>query len=200
MLLIKDELHLARILKQRLTPNFREIFVNVNLASNAFYPHWKKWHGEPLPSAQPQIDLLLAGTELWLLAAELKWFRKTQRGQINHPFYAGIGEALALLRFGFMVVSLWHFFDEELDREEVRRLYRSCEVLIDSLNLPINYQAFRVTRAGTEPEFWRLYYDGKVQPKELPTAYGKSNPFDSDVYALRIQDILRAVLRIPHPR
>jgi len=117
--LIKSELNLARVLKQELAPSFKEVFVNVNLASNKFYPHWKKWHGEPLPSAQPQIDLLLVDNTLCLLAAELKWFRKTKKGQINHPFYAGIGEALALLRFGFKVVSLWQFFNEELGVEAV---------------------------------------------------------------------------------
>jgi hypothetical protein len=198
--LIKNELQLAAILREKLTPNFREIHTNINLASNRFYPDWEKWHGQPVPSAQPQIDLLLVDGSLWLLAAELKYFRKTSRGQVNHPFYAGIGEALALLRFGFMIVSLWHFFDEELERGQIRRLYRSCELLVDNLNLPINYQAFRVTKAGAELEFWRLYYEDTVQLKELPTAYGKSNPFNSNVDAQKIQDFLRTTLRIPQPR
>lgn len=193
-------MQLAAILREKLAPNFKEVYTNVNLASNRFYPDWEKWHGQPVPSAQPQIDLLLVDRTLWLLAAELKWFRKTQRGQTNLSFYAGIDEALALLRFGFKVVSLWHFFDEELGKEEVRRLYRSCELLIDGLNLPVNYQAFMVIKAGTEPEFWRLFSDGKVQVKGLPTAYGKSNPFESNIDAQKIQDFLRTALRIPHPR
>lgn len=198
--MIKNELHLAQILKRRMASNFREVFVNVNLASNAFYPYWKKWHGEPLPSAQPQIDLLLVDTNLNLLGVELKYFRQTKRGQINLPFYAGIGEALALLRFGFWTVSLWHFFDKELDGEDYRRPYRNCELLVNHLQLPINYQAFRITGDGTELEFWRLYSEGRVQPKELPSAYGKANPFESGLNAQKIQDILRTVLKIPYPR
>lgn len=195
-----NELQLAAILREKLAPNFREVYVNINLASNRFYPDWEKWHGKPVPSAQPQIDLLLVDKSFQLLATELKWFRKTKRGQTNLPFYAGMGEALALLRFGFTVVSLWHFFDEELVQEEVRRLYRSCELLMNALNLPVNYQAFIVVKAGTEPEFRRLISDGKVQVKQLPTAYGKSNPFRSNIDAQKIQDFLRTVLRIPHPR
>lgn len=181
--MIIDERQLVAILREKLAPNFKEIYVNINLASNRFYPDWEKWHGSPVPSAQPQIDLLMVDRRLWLLTAEVKWFRKTERGQTNLPFYAGIGEALALLRFGFKVVSLWHFFDDDLGREQISRLFRSCELLTGDLNLPINYQAFRVSKAGTELEFWRLYFGGTVQPKQLPTAYGKSNPIESNIDA-----------------
>lgn len=197
---MRDELQLAAILRDKLRPDFKEVYTNVNLASNKFYPHWEKWHGQPVPSAQPQIDLLMVDRSLWLLAAELKYFRKTLKRQINLPFYAGIDEALALLRFGFKIVSLWHFFDEEIDSEDMKRLSGSCERLLYSLDLPINYQAFRVTKSGTEIEFWRLYYEGKVQPKELPTAYGRANPLESNIDAQRIQDFFRNVFRIPHPR
>jgi len=197
---MRGELQLAAVLRDKLRPHFKEVYANVNLASNKFYPHWEKWHGKPVPSAQPQIDLLMVDRSLWLLAAELKYFRKTLKGEVKLPFYAGIDEALALLRFGFQVVSLWHFFNEEIEPEDMKRHFRSCELLLDNLNLPINYQAFRVTESITETEFWRLYYEGKVQPKELPTAYGRSNPLASNVDAQRIQDFFRNVFRIPHPR
>jgi len=194
-----NELQLASLLQEKLAPNYRKIYRNVSLASNKFYPYWKEWHGEAAPSAQPQIDLLMVDTSLRLLAAELKWFRKTGKGQPNLPFYAGLDESLALLRFGFMVVSLWHFFDEELDKEQVRRLYSSCESLVTNLDLPINYQAFTVTKAGRELMFWRLYRYSDAR-FELPTAHGKSNPLRENIDAKRIQDILRAVLKIPHSR
>jgi len=197
--LIKNELQLAAILKDKLSSYFREIHINVNLASNKFYPHWKKWHGQPVPSAQPQIDLMMVDSSLWLLAAEVKYFRKTLRGQTNLPFYAGIDEALALLRFGFKIVSLWHFFHEEIKQEDVKRLSRSCELLVHNLNLPINYQAFRLVESSTETEFWRLYHD-TVQSKELPTAYGTSNPLESNIDAKRMQDFFRNIFRIPHSR
>lgn len=197
---MKNELQLAVVLRDKLRAHFKEVYANVNLASNKFYPHWEKWHGKPTPSAQPQIDLLMVDRSLWLLAAELKYFRKTLKGQINLPFYAGIDQALALLRFGFKVVSLWHFFDGEIDLEDMKKRFGSCELLLENLNLPINYQAFRVTESTTETEFWRLYYRGKVQPKELPTVYGRANPLESNIDAQRIQDFFRNVFRIPHPR
>jgi hypothetical protein len=199
--LIKNELDLARILSEELAPSFKEIYINVNLASNRFYPYWRKWHGQPVPCAQPQIDLLLVDNRLSLLAAEIKYFRKTpKKGQVNLPFYAGIDEALALLRFGFKIVSLWHFFDQEIQLENIKRLCRNCELLMNNLHLPINYQAFKVTESDDKIEFWRLYYAGTVQPKELPNAYGISNPFESDIDAQKIQDLLRNVFRIPPPR
>ena len=195
--MIRDELQLANILREKLAPSFKEIHTNINLASNRFYPDWEKWHGQPVPSAQPQIDILLVDRSLWLLAAELKYFRETPKGQIYPSFYAGIGEALALLRFGFKVVSLWHFFDEELEREDVRRLYRSCDHLVSGLKLPVNYQPFTVYEVGADVEF-RALYDS--ERKELPSAYGTPNPFYSDIDAMRVQDFLRSVLRIPQPR
>lgn len=33
---------------------------------------------------------------------------------LNQPYYAGIDEALALLKFGFSCVSLWHFYDADV--------------------------------------------------------------------------------------
>ncbi len=193
-------MQLSAILRDKLSADFKEVYVNINLASNKFYPLWEKWHGESAPSAQPQIDLLMVDRSLWLLAAELKYFRKTLKGQINLPFYAGIDEALALLRFGFQVVSLWHFFDEEIKREDMKRYFRSCELLLDTLNLPINYQAFRVSESANEIEFWRFYYGNESQTKGLPTAYGRANPLRSIIDAQNIQDFLRNVFRIPQPR
>lgn len=195
--MIKDELQLARVLRQELAPKFREVFVNVNLASNKFYPHWKKWFGDPIPSAQPQIDLLLVDINLRLLGVELKYFRKTKKGQASHPFYAGIDEALALLRFGFNVVSLWHFFDEQLGAQEAMKNYRSCSSLIGTLDLPVNYEAYWMTVAGTHISFFQFSSFGISDERCLPNAYGTSNPLESNIDAQRIQDILRIVLRIP---
>jgi hypothetical protein len=56
---MRDELQLAAILRDKLRPDFKEVYANVNLASNKFYPHWEKWHGKPVPSAQTQIDLIM---------------------------------------------------------------------------------------------------------------------------------------------
>lgn len=198
--MIRDELHLAGILKARLAPNFREVFDNVNLASNAFYPYWEKWYGEPVFSAQPQIDLLLVDINLQLFGVELKYFRKTSRGQINLPFYAGIGEALALLRFGFKTVSLWHFFDTPLDREDYKRLFSNCFSLIYYLDLPINYVGSRVFEDARQLEFRSLSPNGMVETETLPSLYGRANPYDSQPNAQRVQDMLRSVLRIPFPR
>ena len=198
--MIKDELHLAHVLQEQLTPAFNKVYTNINLASNRFYPHWREWFGEPLPSAQPQIDILLVDKALLLLSAEIKFFRKTKRNQNNHPFYAGVDEALALLRFGFHVVSLWHFFDETLGTEEIMKNYKSCSSLIGALDLSLNYEAYLMTATETYVSFYQLSQFGISDERCLPNAYGKSNPLKSNIDAQRIQDILRAVLRIPHQR
>jgi hypothetical protein len=196
--MLKNELQLAGLIREKLTPDFKKVYSNVNPASSKFYPHWEEWFGQPVPCAQPQIDLLLVDSRLWLLAVELKYFRKT-KGKISHPFYAGIGEALALLRFGFMVVSLWHFFDDQLALEETEKLRRSCSQLIQSLELPIEYSGVKIEKGDAQIQFRQLYADDS-EAEGLPSPYGRSNPFRSNIDSQRIQDFLRNALKIPLPR
>lgn len=198
--MIKNELQLARKLKETLTSDFRDVFDNINLASSAFYPYWEKWFGEPVFSPQPQIDLLMVDTDLHLLGVELKYFRKKPNGDINHPFYAGIDQALALLRFGFWVVSLWHFFDRELDAEDYRRLYSNCFSLVNFLDLPINYRAYRIIDDVDKLYLVELYPNTEAKIEALPSAYGRDNPYELHLNAQRLQDTLRSVLKIPQPR
>ena len=81
--MLKNELQLAGLIRAKLTPNFKRVHINVNPASSRFYPHWEQWFGQPIPCAQPQIDLLLVDSRLWLLAVELKYFRKTKVASVS---------------------------------------------------------------------------------------------------------------------
>ena len=116
MSLFRDELDLARYWEKNLKERYQKVYLNINLASHKFYDHWIEWWGASSLPAQPQIDLLIVD-RLTLLAVELKYFRMVKgkgRGRVNYPFYEGIEEALALLRFGFACVSLWQCFDREM--------------------------------------------------------------------------------------
>jgi len=54
-----------------LTPKYKKVYPNVNLASHRFYQDWEKWWGESPPVAQPQIDLILVPSNLRLHAKNL---------------------------------------------------------------------------------------------------------------------------------
>jgi hypothetical protein len=117
-------------------PKFKDVHANVNLASRNFYEDWEKWwtSGANAPLAQPQIDLLFVGTDLRLLAVEVKYHHLSENAPLNHPHYSGIEEALALLRFGFNCVSLWQFFDSEIPDEVWKRYVNNCFYLTTGLN------------------------------------------------------------------
>jgi hypothetical protein len=196
LLITKDEAALAHQLSARLRKDFNDVHVNVNPASHKFYPYWKKWFGEFTPIAQPQIDLLLVDRGYQLLAVELKYIRLDKKGQVNYPFYEGIGEALALLRFGFTRVSLWHCFDQEISLDMVRKYKDSTSSLINTLNLPINYSALRVMKSNEQMQFKEFLTD-MSESERLSLPYGKSNPLHLKGDAKKIEDFLRTALKIP---
>lgn len=109
MAVFNDENELADCLRQMLKPKYKEVYANINLASHRFYQDWEKWWGSSPPVAQPQIDLLLVSSDLRLHAVELTYYRPTKTSQTNWPYYSGIDETLALLKFGVFSASLWHF-------------------------------------------------------------------------------------------
>jgi len=192
----KDELKLAHLLADQLRGDFKDVYVNVNLASHRFYPYWQKWFGELMPIAQPQIDMLLVDGRHQLLAVELKYIRLDKKGQVNYPFYEGIGEALALLRFGFECVSLWHCFDQEISFDFVGRYKDSTSLLIGILNLPIGYSALHIVKSNEHTQFKEFLTD-MSESERLSSPRGKSNPLHSKGDAKKMEDFLRNALKIP---
>jgi hypothetical protein len=194
--ILEDEIDLAQCLREMLLPKFREVYANVNLASRKFYEDWEKWWAGNAPLAQPQIDLLFVGRDLKLLAAEIKYYRLSENAPLNQPYYSGIEEALALLRFGFTCVSLWHFFDSEVPETVMKKYVSNCWGL--TTGLPINYRAFRVY-GRKESDFKEISLSSlsEAQPYSLQSPYGTSNPYLSHPDRMKTQDFIRKTLRIP---
>ena len=209
MSLFKDEHDLTRYLGKKLEEKYQKVYVNINLASHRFYDHWIEWWGSSFPPAQPQIDLLIVD-RLTLLGIEIKYFRmKKGRGKIKalYPFYTGIEEALALLRFGFSCVSLWQCFDRELPLDLISRYNLTTSNFISALGLPINYTGFYLDKYQDEIRAYVLgiagkpyWYENKETGKQIipfPSLYGRSNPFKDATNPKKMLEFLRMVLRIP---
>ena len=209
MSLFKNEAELARHFRRRLEEQYRKVFSNINLASRKFGEHWMNWWEAIPPPAQPQIDLLVVDKKLNLFAIELKYFRKSLRGnrKVNWSYYEGIDESLALLRFGFECVNLWHCFDKELP-EYFRIQYQSTvSWLIEELDLPIVYQGLYLDKYEGEVEAYPMH-NGKpiiLRVKEtgrratpiLPLLGMKLNPFKEESDAKKTINFLKMVLKIP---
>jgi hypothetical protein len=198
MTVFEDENDLAGCLREMLAPKFKEVYANVNLASHRFYADWEKWWGESAPVAQPQVDLIFVSSDLKLLAVELKYYRPGKNSLAHWPYYAGIDEALALLKFGFTCVSLWHFFDAEVPDDLMRSYVRDCYGLTVGLGLRINYKAFRV-HGRQESDIKEIAPMSKSEVQAIFSPYGTSNPLLDNLYAKKAADFIRKALRIPSP-
>jgi len=149
---------------------------------------------------QPDIDILF-GPEVNnerltpLTAVEVKLF-KTEGGRVMpkagwRGFYEGIGEAMALLTFGFDFVELWQLFFIPREEEKIwRRLDHSATYtvlvknLIERLKLPLGYRCFTM-----------MEYNGKIWLHEECRILPKKNPF-LEGYALKIRSLIKDALNV----
>ena len=208
MSLFKNEEALARYWKMRLEERYLKVFKNINIASRKFNEHWMNWWGISMPPAQPNIDLLIVDKSLRLFAIELKYFRKSKsKRRVNQSFYEGIDESLALLRFGFESVNLWHCFDRNLPKMLIGQYHTTTLKLINSLRLPIEYQGLYLDEHQGEVHAYPLI-NGKVGILKVKKTGQRAipiipimglllNPLRDESDAKKTIDFLRMVLRIP---
>ena len=197
MAVFSNEIELTNYFAEEIKGQYKKVFPNVNPASHDLYEFWQEWFGQEQVVAQPQLDLIMVPSNLDILTAELKYFRGRRP---DSPFYAGIEEALASLRFGAVCVSLLHFFDQTVPDETIRKFVTETRNLILNLNLPINYEAFKCIRKTVDDQVQRqityLHTDFS-ESERFPSLYGKSNPYHEADKAKRMQDFLRKALSIP---
>lgn len=113
--ILADEL--KRKFDQSPNPKYDRIFVSKRpFQAISLKEKWFEIYGKPLnvkpnvvPPLQPEIDMILCKDKT-MMAIELKYFRRKRRG-LDHSFYEGIEQALALLRWGFDYVALWQLFE-----------------------------------------------------------------------------------------
>lgn len=158
--------------------------------------------------AQPDVDLVVADLGD-LIGIELKYLRLTRQKDkliFQSPYYEGIGQALALLCYGFDYVQLWHCFDQDIDVTKVARSMESTRSLLHKLELPLGYAALRVMREGKEViprEIHGSFGDPPLLEYEQapdPRRYIRSelrNPICREVGAKRMREFIEHVLRIP---
>ena len=116
---------LKRKFDQSLPPKFDKVYVSKRpFQVPKLRKQWHETYGRPLnvptsltPPLQPEIDMILCKGDT-MIAVELKYFKRRGRG-LNHSFYEGIEQTLALLRWGFDHVALWQLFEESITPQEL---------------------------------------------------------------------------------
>ena len=159
--LVKD---IARSLQA--TGEYRGVYSSINLANYKPDKHWSQWYGEHSPTLQPEIDLLLVsfgyrtllirGVEVKYIAIKTRKKKDKKETKISESYYAGIEQALSILRLGVDEAWLWHFFDRNVPSELIGKYVGACHGIIQSLKLPIGYSAYLVE----EEEEVHIYGEG----------------------------------------
>lgn len=186
----KMENFLAKELKRKFDQSFPQKFEKVYVSKRPFQApelkrQWHKIYGRPLnvptsliPPLQPEIDMILCEGDI-MIAVELKYFKRKGRG-LNHSFYEGMEQTLALLRWGFDHAALWQLFEESITKEELWfyggwtwRFVRD-QPKGGGLNLPIEFMFMLVIKGEGGYDFRPIQprrTNGSIRLDVLPPIY-----------------------------
>jgi len=145
--------------------------------------------------SQNSISLSRQGNGI-LSAIEVKLFRRT-KGYYSTPFYEGIGQALAMLGYGFDHVALWYLFQEK-DLKFAKNAYGSqtWHFIRNALDLPLDFSFFAIRESGNKLSFDVMKFTGednwvKLCPLDDPRfriTWKHKNPLRNDDTAAAIRE------------
>ena len=175
------------------------------MESRRLRKYWESaYPGEP-PPAKPEIDLFVVQSNE-LTGIELKNVRLVKlngRKVISHPYYAGLAQALALLRFGFDFVQLWHCFRDEIPHKVIAKSMRDTWQLIYDLKLPIGFAGLKVSERDRDFSMTEVHasfgdpplYEYDKPPD--PARFWVENPLRDTPEWQKIREFISHILQIP---
>jgi len=155
-------------------PKYDKIFVSKKpFQAKSLREKWFEIYGKPLkvnqslvPPLQPEIDMIFCKGKK-MMAVELKYFQHKGSG-LNHSFYEGIEQALALLRWGFDYVALWQLFEHpSISKDELwfyggwTWSFLHASPQLGGLNLPLEFTFMLVRKSNHGYDF------NPVQPHRI---------------------------------
>ena len=137
-----------------------------------------------VPILQPEIDICFKDSKGHLFAAEVKVF-PAKALSFTLPFYEGIGQALALHRYGFDYVSLWFFFYGEVDSTLMQQYgAQAWSFIRNELKLELDFTFFHARKNKSSYDFIIYQYTSNA------TAF-KLCSFDNFIFKFRHPNPLR---------
>ncbi len=164
--------------KKKLSDKYKNIFTHVNIAKKEEFRLALQENFGYIPILN-EIDLIFQEKDGKLRAVEIKFFQIIEH-KIKGAFYAGIGQALTLLRYGFDNVALWHFFPGEEEKKYFdKNGVGVWSFLRNEINLPIEFTYFKVKDYLNHPEFIVMDYNNN------PTTGKELMPIDSPEFKIK---------------
>jgi len=156
---LEDEL--VKKLAHKISSKYKNFYTNRKPSSSSKCRNYLKIKLPHIPILQPEIDLILESHDGQLYAAEVKLF-KTEEVNFNLPFYLGLGQALALHRYGFDKASLFHLF---LGKNLPARINiygpEIWAFIRNDLCIPLDYSYIWVEEKEMEYDFHVMQYIGR---------------------------------------
>jgi hypothetical protein len=178
---------------------------NVNLESADLMRYWTSTYPGYPPPPKPDIDLFVVQRNEFT-GIELKNVRpvtSNARKVVSHPFYAGLGQALALLRFGLDSVQLWHCFRDEIPDKVIAKSMRDTWQLTYELKLPIGFAALKVSERDGDFSMTEVHasfgdpplleYDSLPDPAR----FRAENPLRNTPEGQKTREFISHILQIP---
>ncbi len=154
-------------LKDTLAPQFQKIWTHKKISASPKFKKYIKKELGYIPILQPEFDLVFKTIDNKLNAIEVKYLNNTSKGY-NLPYYWGIGQALALQRFGFDHVGLWLLVGQNISDNDLNKYGAEAWTFIrKELKLEMEYSYLRVINEGGRTRFLVMKYTGKQSGIEL---------------------------------
>ena len=158
---------LVKILAQKISFKYKNIYTNRKPSSSIKVKNYLKNKLGYIPILQPEIDIILETQNNELFAVEVKLF-KTEDINYKLPFYNGLGQALALYRYGFDKVALFHFFLDDKSLNKINKYGPEIWAFIrNDTCIPLDYSYIWVENKSIDYDFHVMQYTGRQNGHKL---------------------------------
>lgn len=189
-------------LKNQLEPRFEKVWIHKKPSASKWFRNEVQKAMGKIPLLQPEFDIIVKTKNDELNAIEVKYLTKFKKGY-NLPFYRGIGQALALTRFGFNHVGLWFLIDAKINAEVVNKYGAQAWWFVrNELILPLDYSYFKITEKGGKVSFIVMQYYSDNEGSELcdltspgfKITWKYPNPLRSMTKSIKLREIVEEYL------
>lgn len=162
----KYENRLVKSLAEKLKNRFDEVYTNKKPSASPKIRRYLEKKLGYVPILQPEIDILLRDKSGKLVGIEAKLFR----GEITYslPYYEGLGQAIALHKYGFDYAALYIFFLSNTNINSMNRYGAEIWTFIrNDLCLPLDFTYFHVNEKENDYEFNVMQYTQRQRGTKL---------------------------------
>jgi hypothetical protein len=189
---------LVRELAEKLAPKFKKIFTNRKPSASSRLRKRIEARLGYVPLLQPEIDICFLDRKGLFNAAEVKVFTGSEFS-FKTPFYEGIGQALALHRYGFDASALWFLFPGRRPPARINEYGPEAWAFVQNdLRLHLDFSYFFVEETNSGHVFHVMQYNGRqngyallpIDDTRFPIEWRHPNP----IRCLPVQKALRETL------